>query len=227
MKKLSKLLALLLALTMVFSLVACDSDKGKEDASDEELLVGEWEYRFDMSDLVNEMMGASMGVDSVIPETAIYMELNFNFKSNGKFVMEMAVDEDSLEDYMSDFVDLVVDYMYDYAAEQGMTKSDLDAAIEAEYGMSVRKYMESALEESMDESIADMNETFNAYYKVDEKEGRIYVAEDEDDLDDSEDYFEYTVTESKLTIKDMVGEDFDVSELEDIGMDLPWKFEKK
>lgn len=258
MKKFSKLLALLLALALVFSLVACSTDKDddddeddkktssvdknkdddkdddkddeeeEEELTDEEMIVGEWICRFDMGEAMSEMLAEALGEESIIPDEAVYMDLTLEFDDE-QLVLTMELDKDSLKDYMKELVDAMVDYMYEMAEEEGMSKEDFDAMIEEEAGMSVEDYVDAMMEEAMEGTFDEMSyEADPIYYRVDAKKGYIYVAEDEDDLEDSEEYMEYSVTEKKLTIKEMEGDAAEeLEELEALGMDLPWKFEKQ
>lgn len=247
MKKLSKLLALLLALVMVFSLAACgadgedkentddtgsavvDNNDEKQEPSAEEMIAGEWQSRFDLSDAMNLMMAASMGDISLIPNTEVYMDLTFKF-ADEKFVMTMAVDQDSIEAYMAALADNMVDYMYTAYEAQGVTKDVLDAQIEDAYGMTMKEYVNAMMEESLEGALDEMNyEAEAVYYRVDAESGRIYVAEEKSNLEDSKEYMEYTVTQDALTVTNFVEENAEetVSLLENLGMELPWTFEKK
>lgn len=249
MKKLSKLLALLLALTMVFCLVACstpatndpdeddkgssnvgdtDNDKGDEkEETDAEKLLGEWVYRIDLSDFIGEMLSEELGDDSLAPDTALYMNLSMEYDDE-EFAMTVEVDEDSVEDYMDDLIDNMVDYMYDMMEDQGVSKEDLDAQCEQQYGMSLKEYVSETAEQALDTSFDEMSYELSGYYKLDEKKGHIYIGKDEDELDSEEEYFEYSFKGKKLIINTLIsgGEECEPEWAEELGVDLPWTFEK-
>lgn len=253
MKKFRKLLALLLALAIVFSLAACstsnedddeEDDKGssnvekddkdekddeEEKLSDEEMIVGEWLCRFDLGEVMNEMLAEEIDDTSLAVDSELYMNLSLEFEDD-KATLRMELDEDSLEDYMKALCDAMVDYMFEMAEEQGMSKEDFEQGIQAAYGMSVDKYIEDMMGELMESSFDEMSyESESWYYKVDDKKGRIYMAEYEDDLADSEEYMEYTIKGEKMTIEKLVDEtgEMETLDLEELDIDLPWEFEKQ
>lgn len=253
MKNMKRMLALLLALAMVFCLAACgakgDGAEDKKDegssnvtdtkkdepakeeddkASDEDKLAGEWTCRLDLSETVNTVVGEMMDGEDVLPDAPIYMDMTIEF-DDGECALTGAIDEGSFNDYIDALVDAMIDYMYDAAEAEGMSKEEFDQQIQDEAGMSMEEYMDETMSTMMDEMGSEMSfESGTMYYKVDSDEGRIYMAEDEADLEDTEDYMEYSVTNKKLTIKKIVedGEDSDAMGLEAYGIELPWEFEK-
>ena len=248
MKTWKKLLALLLALTMVFAFVACggnndddndnDDNKGSsvvEDPKPEETtpptepeetvpeVCGEWKSVFDLSGYINEMMAMSIGEDITLPESAINIALTMEFSEDGEFLMAMELDKESFDEYMSQLADSVVDYLVAMVEAEGATQADL----EAELGMTMDEYREYMLE-SLSDSTASSFETeeYEYYYKL--EENKIYIAEREDDLEDMDEYFKYTLTDDKMEITKIQGDVEDALEMFELyGMELPWTFEKQ
>ena len=257
MKNIKKLLALMLALVMIFALVACDDkkssdteeeetvteekkDEDKEDAKTAEKeeedkkteadsvdLEGEWLYSVDMS----EAFGAAMGeiaeqID--LPDEKVMMNLSFEFEDD-EFTLTVGVDKEDFEDYLDALVDVMLEYMYDMAESQGMSKDDFDAQFSAANGAGVEDYLEESMKAALEEAGDQLSQSKEGYYKVDTKKGRIYIAEDEDDLDDAEDYMEYELSGKKLTITKVIsdGEEANpVGENLDI-LEFPWTFKKQ
>lgn len=252
MKKFSKLLALLLALAMVFCLAACEKDddddrsskKSKETTgttepdsnvtpapapTDEEVLIGTWSYKADLSDVMGTTLAAAMGDASLAPDAPLYMEIAFAFNENGKATLTAKVDQESFTDYMDALVDKMVSFMYATAEAQGMSKADFDAAIEAEAGMSLKELMETQMDAALADSMDEMETTSDLLYKVDSAKGIIYVGEDQSELDAAADGMNYKLDGSKLTVSDIFGEDIEEAKagLESFGLELPWVFEKQ
>ncbi len=255
MKKLNKLLALLLALAMVFSLAACsaseddDDDKKsdkettaaaeekeeeekeeeeEEELSDEEKIVGEWLYQLDLAEVLNEQLGAEMD-ESLLPNEAFYMNVIFEFKKNDKLTITMELDDDSMEDYIAALGEAMVEALYDMAEQEGMSKADLEKQIKDESGLTIEEYVEEMLEQEMDSAFGDMSQSTTGYYKVDSKKGRVYVGESEDDVESESEYAEYTFSGKKLKLTDFVedGESAGALGLEEFGAELPLVFEKQ
>lgn len=205
MKNIKKLLALLLALAMVFCFVACDSEGGKDEKKEDESIEGEWVCKLDVSDALEESMG-DMPVD--FPSGKVYMLINMELSKKGELELSMGADEDSFEKFFEKLIDSMVNEGY------------LD---------------EDQAEETLDRLLESMTEEFSfmeisGEYKVDEKEGRIYVGEDEDELEAEEDYFEFELDGGELKITGMAEEGEEVElpdEVAEMGMDFPWVFEKK
>ncbi len=248
MKTLSKLLALLLALAMVFCLVACgsdndvanndDDDKGsssveKEETeqkqTDAEKIVGNWVCNMDLSKAMAEELEVALGDDSIAPSDSFYMNLSLDF-DDGEFTLSVEIDKNSLENYMAALVDNMVDYMYDMAEEEGMSKEDFETTFEEQYGMTLQEYVAEQADLTVEGFADEMSSEVSGYYELDEDEGYIYVGEDEDELDTKEEAMEYSFNGKELTISGIIS---DGEKLDDplgfdaYGVDLPWTFVKK
>ena len=200
MKKFSLIMALVLCLTMMLSLASC----GKK--TPEELIVGEWEAKLDMTDFFMEGFEGSLG------EGAEYFDfgkikLTFlaEFEEDGDFVLE--VDEDSVEAMVDDVKDALRDGMDDYleamVADMGVSLDELLAA----QGTT----LDALIEESVDSfEVEDLMESFEAVkgeYEI--KDGKLYTyTEDEDEGE----YLDFKVDEDTLELdaedKDDVDEMF-------------------
>ncbi len=246
MKTLSKLLALLLALAMVFSLVACgsnndvaddddDDDRGssrvekQEEESDAEKLLGKWVCNLDLSEAMADELEMALGDDSIAPSDSIYMNLVLDF-DDGEFTLSAEIDEDSLEDYMNALMDNMITYMYDMAEEQGMSKEDFEAAFEEQYSMTLEEYVAEQADLAIEGLADEMSSEFPGYYELDEDEGYIYIGEDEDELDSKEEAMEYSFNGKQLTISAIISDGEELDDplgLDAYGIELPWTFVKK
>lgn len=220
MKKISKLFALLLVLAMMASLVACDSGK--------ETIIGKWDCEMDISDAMSQYMEASMGSSDLAPDTKLRMNIIFDFKDDSKLEMTVKVNEDDFKKYIEALCDKMLDYLYDMLEAQGVSKSNVDTLIQAQYGMSVEEYVDQTMEEAMDTAIDQITRTTTMYYKLDEQAGMVYTAETEEGLEEKKEAFEYKLEGRKLTITKVL-EDGEAAEnpLEEYGLALPWVFNKK
>lgn len=223
MKKTRKILSLLLALVTVFALTACDGLNFAGKSGSE--VVGEWVMEMDLAEALNEMMLAEIPDESLLPSAELPVYMTLELKSSGKCAITMEI---QAEDYMDELADNMVDYIYDMYAQNGMSKAEVDQAYEAENGTTIREECDNSIKaalEELEENMADASK--NGYYKYDD--GKLYFAEDEDDLEDKERYMVISLDDDELTVKKMVGDDLEdmPEEMEELGVELPWTFEKQ
>lgn len=243
MKKLNKLLALLLALAMVFSMAACSSSDDDDDdkksnvketvakeQTDAEKVVGKWQYQIDLSDVFGQSMAQSMNdAEEVMPDAPLYMNVIFDFASNGDMTLTMEIDKDSLETFKTELVEKIVDYMYKLAETQGMSKADFDTLIQDQSGKTVKKYFEDEMNNTLNATMGNVSQSITGYYELDDKEGRIYIGETKTEMESKEEYAEYSFSGEKLKLTDFVedGKSVGALGLEAYGVTLPWTFDKQ
>ena len=252
MMSMKKLLALLLALAIVFSLAACggsessgdknnnagssNADKpNKEDEkeketeptkpSDEKAIVGSWVYHAEAGDAL--LKGLTGGQQGITTDKKVKIDLEMEFK-DGKLTMKGDVDEDS---YTAFLIDISVALIYATAESQGMDKATYDAAFMQQTGMTILQYADNQVKLQVAQQRDQLHIVSDAaFYKVDEAAGKIYVANEEADLENSKECVEYTIADGKLTLKkfyDEKGEETVPMDMEEVGVTLPWTFEKK
>lgn len=177
-----KLLAILLAVVMVLGLAACNS-------SGETTIVGIWKGEMDVGAVLAALI--QQDVDQKIP-----CKMIFEFSPEGKLTTKM--DEESAKKAVDAMVDVMIDMIRDMYAEEG---GDLDAELAAE-GMSVEDLKNQYREEmDLDDMLGDASE--DSYYKF--ENGKIYVADEKEDLEEG-DYdtcYIATLSGNKLTITDI------------------------
>ena len=246
-----KLLALLLALAIVFSLAACggsestgsnnnagssnadkpnkDDEKEKETEptkpSDEKAIVGSWVYHAEAGDAL--LKGLTGGQQGITTDKKVKIDLEVEFK-DGKLTMKGNVDEDS---YTAFLIDISVAMIYATAESLGMDKATYDAAFMQQTGMTILQYADNQVKLQVAQQRDQLHIVSDAaFYKVDEAAGKIYVANEEEGLENSKECVEYSIADGKLTLKkfyDEKGEETVPMDMEEVGVTLPWIFEKK
>lgn len=188
MKKFSKLVAVLMVLTMVFSLCGCGNSAKK--------LYGSWGLECDFSDLLAEEMGEEYADFSC----ALPMTILFDFNEDGSF--HMSVDKDSfsgsLDKWFAEFISYNVDLLYAEFEKQGVDRATADEQVQTQFGSSMEEYMTQLIEESVDvDSMAD-EMTVDGKFEV--KGNKLYIAETGEDTN-SVVGNPYKVTADTLTIE--------------------------
>lgn len=210
MKKLTKLTVALLTLVMVFSLCACGG------ASLEKDIVGTWKIEYDMG----EVMAAEMGEDFADFDSSLEMTLLFDFTEDGEY--KMYVDEETFEEnfnaWLADFCAYSVDMMYEMYAEMDMSKEDVDALMEDEFGMSLEDYLLTSMEAEMDVEALMADMIVEGEYKV--KGDKLFLSEDGEFDDDSYDVCSISGDTLKMETPD--GDDEEILP----GLGYPLEFER-
>lgn len=250
MKSWKKLLALLMALAMVFALAACDSKESDDDddkkssepssqgdpepnepgkTEPEEVdLDGKWAFELNYNAAVSAALTANWGTDVTV-DAEFPLTINIEFDGD-ECVFTYKVDKDDLNDFANEYLELTIEQVYlTMEAEYGMTRAEVDAAM-AQDGTTVEAESAAGVQEELLALIDAINDIeTERYFKV--EDDKIYIAEDEDDLEDVDDAdasMEFQLKGSKLTIKDIEGDiDEYIEEILDIGdCDFPWTFKE-
>lgn len=247
MKTCKKLLALLLALAMIFAFAACDNskdgdkddDKGSsniqetnppetdpptEPPKEEEKLYGDWTMVTDAAGVMNEVYAMSFGDTFALPESPINVSMTLSFGEDGAYTLDMELDTDSFDAYMTELSASLVAYLYDTYEALGYSEAD----VTAELGMTVEEYVASAFAVPSDDMVDELDDMdLEGCYKLEDDE--LFLAEDEDDLEDEKDSMTISLDGDKMEVTDIDGDELE--ELEDYMKDnydvkLPWTFEK-
>lgn len=204
MKNFKRILALLLALCMVFALCACDSgDKGKdkddddeEELTDAELIVGTWEATINMNDVL-ELMGESEDLEALAAYfdfSRIDVGVTFEFDKKGGYEFSFTVDVNDMQSMLRDGMEKMLE---DMLVGSGYTVDDLAA----EEGMTRDEYLDALMDESFDaDEFTDIIEEANQSGSYEIKDGKIYYWQDGEELDEGN-YLKYSLDEDDLTIK--------------------------
>lgn len=248
MKQLKKWMALLLALTIVFSLAACGGkadDKGASDAnngdqaqpteptkvSNPDPLAGTWEYRIEISEALIKSINSEAFQESyqqnITNPKEVYLDLKLEF-ADGKLTMQGEMEEAS---YTAFKIDITIAELYASAAQwQNMDKAAYDAQFQQQNGLTVAQYAENQVKLNIAQEGTPHMEAETKYYKVDETAGKIYLASTEAGLETGKECIDYTLADGKLTLKEFYGKKGeavpDPLDVEYVAA-LPWIFEKK
>ena len=207
-------------------MAACGADIKPEKKGPS--LVGKWELDLNMTDIVKSSMSAQLGTEDVLPKDAtmhVYMLMELNADSTYTFAVDAKKTGDSVEAYLDAMSETMVEYLYDMAEQQGMSKDAFEDAFEGQNGCTVEEYVENALDVIDMETLFSAIKGENGYYK--ENAGTIYMADDKEDLEDTDEYLTYTLTEAELTITGGADDTAAMESLEEMGIDTPLVFKRK
>ena len=203
MKKLTKIMALVLCLVMVFALCACgdsgekqDTEKKEVKKTDTELFVGTWECKVDVSDQLNA------NLESVYEDAAAYIDFDeaycvftLTLKDDGTYVMNIGMDKSSQKKFESALEKGLYAYLEEALAleqeEYGLTDEEYEAAYVETYGMTPAELCDEAVAESMAEF--DVGNLFSDEVegKWEAKDGKLFMTDDLDDEISDGDYDVY------------------------------------
>lgn len=177
-----------------------EDDKGKEDSKKEDTLVGDWEATIDLSEYLNEMLAAELGMDLEVEDFAIVMTLSFD--EDGTY--EAGIDTSKMEDAMEDIVDVLWDAMMEMTAEEaGMSVSEVEEMMEQQ-GVTKDMLMEEMdLEAAMAEAFEEFEDESKGEWVLDGDE--LYMAKnDPEDADPVE--IEFDGDEFSIVGGDFLGD---------------------
>ena len=224
MKKMTKLLALLLVVVMVFSLAACkDSKSGNKDSKEKEepvTIVGKYQ-----GVMTPEMLKTINGADGNAEQMMMLMEgwkgmvFIFEFTEDNKYTL--SVDKSSLDD----LVEAMKKNMADHLAElMDMTEEELEAKL-AEENMTREDVVDMFLGDVSGEDVVDTDEMTNSgTYRL--EDNKLYLISEDEDEEDVDNYMVIELTKDTLVLKEFVKEDQDEDDQAMNEKLLPWTFNR-
>ena len=224
MKKMTKLLALLLVVVMVFSLAACkDSKSGNKDSKEKEepvTIVGKYQ-----GVMTPEMLKTINGADGDAEKMMMLMEgwkgmvFVFEFTEDNKYTL--SVDKSSLDD----LVEVMKKNMADHLAElNDMTEEELEAKL-AEENMTREDVVDILLGDVSGEDVVDTDEmTSSGTYRL--EDNKLYLISEDEDEEDVDNYMVIELTKDTLVLKEFVKEDQDEDDQAMNEKLLPWTFNR-
>lgn len=137
-----KITALVLAMVLALSLVACGGEK-----DDTKSLVGTWQYAMDMTEMMNEEISESLQMSEMTPEGTFAVYMTFAVSEDGAYAMDIDMDATgaALNDYMQSLVPVLVESTYAAAEEAGMTREEFDASLSEAMGTTTEEYVAAVL----------------------------------------------------------------------------------
>lgn len=214
MKKMSKMLAVLLAFVMTLSLFGCGgSDSGKD-------LIGTWSIDYDLA----ELLSSELGEDFADFNAPLVMTICFEFKEDKTYTMygEPESFKANFNTWLEEFLTFGTDVLYATFAEQGMDKEGADAAFEESYGCSITDYMRQTFEAELDmDALLDEMSTSGKY---DTSGDKLYMANEGEEIDKNA-YDMFTVSGGTLKLELPSGADQSQTEILP-GLEYPLELKK-
>lgn len=256
MKTWKKLLALLLALAMVFAFAACGGNNDDDDDDDDDKKGSSSVQETKPKDPKPETTKPEV-TEPEVTEPDIYGEWVMAFNINeylnsvviGETEIELSMPETQVDmdmifeiDEDGDFdwyYQVDADALEDYCDEATVIAKDFfiafyaeqnltEADLEASFGMPVIDYAEYIVYTAAS-SVMDEFEAMSmaGYCKI--NGDKLMVSQDEEELEETTDSFVFAVDGDQLTVSQMEGEGSEIAilMLEGYGAKLPWVFERQ
>lgn len=214
MKKVSKMLAVLLALVMALTICGCGGSDGGKD------LVGTWSLEYNLAD----MLAGEMGEEYADFNTPLMMSICFEFKDDKTFTMygEPESFKANFSTWLDELLAFSTEMMYTEFSNQGLDKDAADAAFEETYGSSITDYLRQAFESEVNvDSLLDEMTTNGKY---DTSGNKLYMAEEGEEIDKNA-YDVFTVSGDTLKLELPSGADPSQGEILP-GLEYPLEFKK-
>ncbi|MEZ3427980.1 MAG: hypothetical protein K1W13_11385 [Lachnospiraceae bacterium] len=170
MKRISKIVTMLLACIMLFSLVGCGkSDTGKA-------LYGTWSMDVDLSQELNRQMGDDFaGFDGKLVIT-----MKFDFNEDGSF--KMYVDSDALKEsfatWLDSFATFSLDVMYAQFEDMGLSREEADELVQSQYNCTMEEYIRDTMESSVNVDAMAAEMKMEGIWEA--KGDKLYMSEDDE-----------------------------------------------
>jgi hypothetical protein len=178
--KMKKLLALLLALVMVFTLFACSNDSGKKDDDDDDKSSAATE---DTRPLSEKIVGNWTGVVSMtgemmeMPAFTGKLEMKLNLTMNADGTASISVDKTAYAASIEKNRQGLADAFVQMWIEAFGGRDAAEATIQQNYSMSMEEYAQVCVDEAKS-SVPDMNEDSKWTLTGD----KLNLGEEEDDI---------------------------------------------
>ena len=170
MKRISKIVTMLLACIMLFSLVGCGkSDTGKA-------LYGTWSMEVDLSEELNKQMGDDFaGFDG-----KLVIKLKFDFNEDGSLKMYADGEalKESFETWLDSFATFSLDVMYAQFEQMGLSKEDADELVQSQYNCTMEEYIRDTMASSVNVDAMAAEMTMKGIWEA--KGDKLYMSEDDE-----------------------------------------------
>lgn len=170
MKRISKIVTMLLACIMLFSLVGCGkSDTGKA-------LYGTWSMDVDLSQELNRQMGD----DFAGSDGKLVITMKFDFNEDGSF--KMYVDSDALKEsfatWLDSFATFSLDVMYAQFEDMGLSREEADELVQSQYNCTMEEYIRDTMESSVNVDAMAAEMKMEGIWEA--KGDKLYMSEDDE-----------------------------------------------
>ncbi|MGN0248292.1 MAG: hypothetical protein ACI4C0_03250 [Lachnospiraceae bacterium] len=206
MRKRKRIIILILMVVLSVSLCGCG------DASKK--LYGTWETTIDYSSAMEEVMGFEY--EDFHHSFEIKMLLEFNEDGTYCLYADVEIAKETFDVWIKDFISYSVEALYKEFEESDMSRNDVDAVIQEQYGCSVEEYMTDEIYSELD---------FDDYVSEMKTEGIYQAKGDNLILNEDDGYRVFTIEADTLTIDIPEGVNVEEDEIID-GVDYPMIFTK-
>ncbi len=197
-KTLLKLLSLLMAVTLVFSMAACSKEGA--DSEKEDTIVGKWKCEMTFSELMGDAMEDSEEMLQYFDFTGIKITMYTEYKADGTYATYLT--EEDVEAFADDLKEMMTEGMTEYL-EDMIEQSGQDIELEDVLAGSGYDSIEEMIDEVVDVMLDEQDiEEFEeeGYYLV--EDDKLYMS-DEADIDTSEvEASTFELDGNELTIED-------------------------
>lgn len=221
MKITKRIAALLLVLVLALSLVACGN---KEETK----LLGTWQTEFDLTEVLSEALTESSGMDAAyLPtDTTVSITLTLTFAEEKACTIAAALDKNAFNAYIASLSDGLVEMLYQNGEDAGVDRETFASIFESQYGTDIKSYVDTMLQEyDADTVLGDVDFTEDGYWKT--EDGKLYFSDEKDFSGDDTDEIPYHFDGETLIFDSITTKDDSFSQLEELGLELPWSFTKK
>lgn len=168
-------------------------------------IFGTWSTTIDISDILNEELSLSLGMDVDI-DTGMQMSFDLTLNEDMTYTAHCNTDAlaDEFDTYMAAVGTWLTEALYQQMEAEGMTREEIDAAFAAEGLGSLSVYINLIIGQfDADELLSEADfEDVTGVFKFDEE--KLWLAENEADLED--DYLTYTLEGDELHITELSGD---------------------
>lgn len=206
MRKRKRIIVLILMIVLSVSLCGCGDTSKK--------LYGTWETTIDYSSAMEEVMGFEY--EDFHHSFEIKMLLEFKEDGTYSLYADEEVAKETFDNWIKDFVSYSAEALYKEFEESDMSRDDVDAVIQEQYGCSMEEYMSDEICSELD---------FDDYVSEMKTDGVYEAKRDNLILNEDDGYKVFTIEEDTLTIDIPEGVEVEADEMME-GVDYPLVFTK-
>lgn len=177
-------------------------------------LYGTWETTIDYSSAMEEVMGFEY--EDFHHSFEIKMLLEFKEDGTYSLYADEEVAKETFDNWIKDFVSYSAEALYKEFEESDMSRDDVDAVIQEQYGCSMEEYMSDEICSELD---------FDDYVSEMKTDGVYEAKRDNLILNEDDGYKVFTIEEDTLTIDIPEGVEVEADEMME-GVDYPLVFTK-
>ena len=185
-------------------------------------LIGTWDLKMDLSELMMEQISKSIGSDmsqyADDVEMDFYLTFEFYEDNRCKFYLDEALLSASMDKCIDSLCPVMAEITYDMLEEQDISREEAYELFLTQYGTGPEEYYRGILEEGLDlEKMFDSMRTLETTYRLAGKE--LFLADEDGKFDNNG--AELAIEGDMMTLDGMLDESLDET-LASMGLALPW-----